>query len=73
MDNPIIKKYCSLAVVALIVVVLLFSCSGSKKSAAMDFANAMLCDFDAKKMVSLMSEDYRENYMSQMGAETKKY
>ena len=38
----------------------------------MDFATAMLSDFDAPKMVSLMSEDYKEAFMSQMGAETEK-
>lgn len=72
MNNPVIKKYGAFAVVLLLVIVLLFSCSGGKKDVAMDFATAMLKDFDAKEMVSLMSDEYKEEYMSQMGAETEK-
>ena len=72
MNNPTIKKYGVLAVAVILVMVLLFSCSGNKKDVAMDFAKAMLSDFDAKEMVSLMSEDYKETYMDQMGAETEK-
>ena len=72
MNNTTIKKYGVIAVVVILVTVLLFSCSGSKKDVAMDFATAMLKDFDAKEMVSLMSDDCKEEYMSQMGAETEK-
>lgn len=72
MNNPVIKKYGAFALMLLLVIVLLFSCSGGKKDVAMDFATAMLKDFDAKEMVSLMSDDYKEEYMSQMGAETEK-
>lgn len=72
MDNSVIKKYGKLVIVALLVIILLVSCSGSKKDVAMDFAAAMLKDFDAKEMVSLMSEEYKEECMSQMGAETEK-
>ena len=55
MNNPVIKKYGAFAVMLFLVIVLLFSCSGSKKDAAMDFATAMLKDFDAKEMVSLIA------------------
>lgn len=45
---------------------------GSPKKVAMDFAEAMLCDFNAKKMVSLMSEDFLNQSMENTGAETEK-
>ena len=72
MKSSSIKKYGILALVVVLAIVSLFSCTGGKKDTAMDFANAMLSDFNAKKMVSLMSEEYMEAYMSQMDAQTKK-
>ena len=71
MNKQMIKKWGAIAVVTMLAVTLLCGCS-SKKSVAMDFAEAMLSDFDAKEMVSLMSEDYKAENMDAMGAETEK-
>lgn len=66
------KKIFSLLAVIILIVTLLFSCSGGKKRVALDFAEAYAKDFNAKKMVSLMSEDYKKDYMEKMDAGTEK-
>lgn len=72
LNNPMVKKCGAIAVVAILIIVLLFSCSGSAKSTAIDFAEAKLSDLNAKKMVSLMSEDYKEDLMKNNNAATEK-
>ena len=61
------KKTGRVIILLLILGVILYSLisgiMGSPKKVAMDFAEAMLCDFNAKKMVSLMSEDFLNQSM----------
>lgn len=70
------KKTGRVIILSLILGVILYSLNsgimGSPKKVAMDFAEAMLCDFNAKKMVSLMSEDFLNQSMENKGAETEK-
>lgn len=70
------KKTGRVIILSLILGVILYSLisgiMGSPKKVAMDFAEAMLCDFNAKKMVSLMSEDFLNQSMENKGAETEK-
>ena len=70
------KKTGRVIILSLILGVILYSLisgiMGSPKKVAMDFAEAMLCDFNAKKMVSLMSEDFLNQSMENTGAETEK-
>lgn len=66
------KKLLIIVAVVLLFVVLLSLGSGGKKGVAMDFAEAMFSDLNAKKAVSLMSEEYLEENMDRMGAATKK-
>lgn len=75
-DSPSKKKTGRVIILSLILGVILYSLisgiMGSPKKVAMDFAEAMLCDFNAKKMVSLMSEDFLNQSMENTGAETEK-
>ena len=70
------KKTGRVIILSLILGVILYSLisgiMGSPKKVAMDFAEAMLCDFNAKKIVSLMSEDFLNQSMENTGAETEK-
>ena len=70
------KKTGRVIILSLILGVILYSLisgiMGSPKKVAMDFAEAMLCDFNAKKMVSLMSEDFLNQSMENTCAETEK-
>lgn len=66
------KKILAIGAIILLLVILLSRCSGSKKSVAMDFVEATTSDMNAKKAVSLMSDEYMENTMDQYGAATKR-
>ncbi len=67
-----IKKYLPVAAIILVLILILSQCSGSKKSVAIDFVEALFVDVDAKKVVSLMSDDLLAEIMESTGSETKK-
>lgn len=68
------KKLVSVVAVIVVVVLVLsmFSGGGSAKKVATDFAEALLADVDAKKAVSLMSNELLEQTLSNTGCATKK-
>ena len=74
MSKEHIKKLISLAAIVFVIVLVLKMCSGggNAKSVAIDFAEALLDDADAKKVVSLMSEELLESTLRNTGCATKK-
>lgn len=69
------KKYLKYGIVVLaaVLIISIFNISsGSPKKVAMNFAQAMISDRDASKMISLMSEDLLDESMENTGATTKK-
>ena len=58
--------------IVVILILLLTQCAGGKKSVAIDFAEASMVDANAKKAVSLMSEDYLDQMLDRYDAPTKK-
>lgn len=68
------KKLVPIALIIIVVILIIGMCTGggNAKKTAIDFAEALLVDADAKKAVSLMSDELLERTLSNTGCATKK-